>query len=45
MNKFEDEEFDIAEYERNIQKRRKRFAIGLIVVSVVVLTGMVIFWH
>ena len=45
MNKFDDEEFDIAEYERNIQKRRKRFAIGLIVVSVVVLTGMVIFWH
>ncbi len=45
MNKFDDEEFDIAVYERNIQKRRKRFAIGLIVVSVVVLTGMVIFWH
>ena len=45
MNKFEDEEFDIAEYERNLQKRRKRFAIGVIVVSVVVLAGMVIFWH
>ena len=45
MNKFEDEEFDFAEYERNIQKRRKRFAVGLIVVSVIVLTVMVIFWH
>ena len=45
MNKFEDEDFDIAEYERNLQKRRKRFAVGLIVVSVIVLTVMVIFWH
>ena len=45
MNKFEDEEFDIAEYERNIQKRRKHFAIGVIVISVIVLAGMVIFWH
>ncbi len=45
MNKFEDEDFDFAEYERNIQKRRKRFAVGLIVVSVIVLTVMVIFWH
>ena len=26
MNKFEDEEFDLAEYQRNLQKRRKRFA-------------------
>ena len=45
MNKFEDEEFDFAEYERNLQKRRKRFAIGVIVISVIVLAGMVIFWH
>ena len=45
MNKFEDEEFDIAEYERNVQKRRKQFAIDVIVVSVIVLTGMIIFWH
>ena len=45
MNKFEDEDFDFAEYERNIRKRRKRFAVGLIVVSVIVLTVMVIFWH
>ena len=43
MNKFEDEEFDFAEYERNIQKCRKRFAIGAIVVSVIVLVGMVMF--
>ena len=43
MNKFEDEEFDSAEYGHNIQKRRKRFAIDVIVVSVTVLTGMVIF--
>ena len=34
MNKFEDEDFDFAEYERNIQKRRKRFAVGLIVLAV-----------
>lgn len=45
MNKFEDEDFDFAEYERNIQKRRKRFAVGLIAVSVIVLGCMVIFWH
>ena len=45
MNKFEDEEFDLAEYQRNLQKRRKRFAVGLIVLSVIVLTGMVNFWH
>ena len=45
MNKFENKEFDIAGYERNIQKRRKRFAVGLIVLSVIVLTGMVNFWH
>ena len=45
MNKFENEEFDIAEYERCIQKRRKLFAIGVIVLSVIVLAGMVIFWH
>ena len=45
MNKFGDEDFDIAEYERNLQKRRKLFAIGVIVFSVIVLAGMVIFWH
>ena len=45
MNKSEDEDFDIAEYERNLQKRRKRFAIGVSVVSAIVLAGMVIFWH
>ena len=45
MNKFDDEEFDFAEYERKQQKRRKRFAVGLIVVSILVLAGMVIFWH
>ena len=45
MNKFEDEEFDIAEYERNIRKRQKRFAVGIIVVSVIVLAGMVFSWH
>lgn len=45
MNKFDDEEFDFADYERMQQKRRKRFAVGLIIVSIVVLVGMVIFWH
>ena len=45
MNKVEDEEFDFAEYERNLQKRRKRFAVGLIVVFIIVLAGMIIFWH
>ena len=45
MNKFDDEEFDFAEYERNIQKRRKRFAVVVILVSIIVLAGMVIFWH
>ena len=45
MNKLEDEDFDIAEYERNLQKRRKRVAVGIIIVSVIVLTVMVIFWH
>ena len=45
MNKFEDEELDFAEYERNLQKRRKRFAVGLIVVFIIVLAGMIIFWH
>ena len=45
MNRFEDEEFDFAEYRRSIQKRRKRFAVAIIVVSVIVLAGMVIFWH
>lgn len=45
MNKFDDEEFDFADYERMQQKRRKRFAVGLIIVSIVVHVGMVIFWH
>ena len=45
MNKFEDREFDFAEYERNLQKRRKRFAVGIIVVCIIVLAGMIIFWH
>ena len=45
MSKFDDEEFDFVEYEREQQKRRKRFAVGLIIVSIVVLVGMVIFWH
>ena len=45
MNELEDEEFDIAEYERNIRQRRRRFAVGVIVLSVIVLAGMVIFWH
>ena len=45
MNKFEDKEFDFAECERNLQKRRKRFAVGLIVVFIIVLAGMIIFWH
>ena len=42
MNKFEDEDFDIAEYERNLQKRRKRFAASIIIVSAIALAGMVI---
>ena len=45
MNKFEDEDFDFAEYERSLQKRRKRFAIGVIIVSIVIFTGMVVFWR
>ena len=45
MKKFEDEDFDVAEYERSLQKRRKRFAIGVIIVAVVVLAGMMIFWR
>ena len=45
MSMFDDEEFDFADYERKQQKRRKRFAVGLIIVSIVVLVGMVIFWH
>ena len=45
MSKFDDVEFDIAECERGQQKRRKRLAIGLIIVSIAVLVGMVIFWH
>ena len=45
MSKFDDEDFDFAGYERKQQKRRKRFAVGLIIVSIVVLVGMVIFWH
>ena len=45
MNKFEDKEFDFAEYERNLQKRRKRFTVGIIVVCIIVLAGMIIFWH
>ena len=45
MSKFDDEEFDFADYERKQQKRRKQFAVGLIIVSIVVLVGMVIFWH
>lgn len=45
MNKFDDEEFDFAEDERKQQKRRKRFAVGLIIVSIIALAGMVIFWH
>ena len=45
MNKFGDEEFDFAEYERKQQKRRKRFAAGLIIVSIAVFVSMVIFWH
>ena len=43
MNKFEDQEFDFAEHERKQQKHRKRFAIGLVIVSVVVLAGMLLF--
>ena len=38
-------EYAIAEYERNLQKRRTRLAVGIIVVSVIVLAGLVIFWH
>lgn len=45
MNEFDDEEFDFADYERKQQKRRKRFAVGLIIVSIFVFVGMVIFWH
>ena len=45
MNKFDDEEFDFADYERKQKRRRKQFAVGLIVVSIVALAGMVIFCH
>ena len=45
MNKFNDEEFDIAEYVRSQQKRKKRIAIGVIIVTAIVLAGMIAFWH
>ena len=45
MNKFDNEEFDFADYERKQQKRRKRFAVGLVIISIIVLACMVIFWH
>ena len=45
MKKFDDEEFDIAEYVHSQQKRKKRFAIGVIVVMSIVLALMIAFWH
>ena len=45
MNKFNDEEFDIAEYVRCQQKCKKRIAIGVIIVTAIVLAGMIAFWH
>ena len=44
MNRSTEEEFDIADYERQLRKRRKRNAIGIIIVSILILAGMVIFW-
>ena len=44
MTDTNDEDFDVADYERRLRKRRKQRAVTLIVLSILVLAGMIIFW-
>ena len=45
MNKFDDDDFNVSEYESKIRKRRKRIGVGLIIAAIVALVGMMLFWH
>lgn len=45
MNKQDNDDFNASEYERKIRKRRKRIAVGLIVVAIATLVEMIVFWH
>ena len=44
MNKFNDDDFNISEYERKSERRNKRLMASLAIRATVAFIGMVIFW-
>ena len=45
MSKFEDDDFNVSEYESKIRKRRKRIGIAFVIAAIAALVGMMLFWH
>lgn len=45
MNKFDDDDFNVSEYESRMRKRHKHIAIAIIITAIVVFAAMVVFWH
>lgn len=45
MSKFEEVDFDYAEYGRKRQRLRKRLTACLVVLAATALVGMVLFWR
>lgn len=45
MTSFDDEDFNVSEYERRRQKIRRRLTVCLIVLAAAALVGMVLFWR
>ena len=44
MNKYDDEDFNISEFEHRQRRRRKRLMTIIAAGAIVALIGMVIFW-
>lgn len=45
LDRLDKEDFDFVEFVRNRQRRRRRFALWILLVSGIVLLGMIAFWR
>ena len=45
LDRLDEEDFDFVEFVRNRQRRRRRFALWILLVSGIVLLGMIAFWR
>ena len=45
MNKFDDDDFNVSEYESKIRKRHKRMLVALAITAIATLAGMMLFWQ